>query len=65
MRLMREYVYCKHLMLLYVRGHAGIGFNEDTGHLAKMAIDSIAFGSAPRREVDSQPFSPCARPAVN
>ena len=26
---------------------------------------SIAFGSAPRREVDSQPFSPCARPAVS
>ena len=25
----------------------------------------IAFGSAPRREVDSQPFSPCARPAVS
>ena len=27
--------------------------------------NSIAFGSAPRREVDSQPFSPCARPAVS
>ena len=27
------------------------------------AENSIAFGSAPRREVDSQPFSPCARPA--
>ena len=27
--------------------------------------DSIAFGSAPRREVDSQPFSPCARPPVS
>ena len=27
--------------------------------------NSIAFGSAPRRVVDSQPFSPCARPAVN
>ena len=26
-------------------------------------LNSIAFGSAPRREVDSQPFSPCARPA--
>ena len=28
-------------------------------------LNSIAFGSAPRREVDSQPFSPCARPAVS
>ena len=27
--------------------------------------NSIAFGSAPRREVDSQPFSPCARPTVS
>ena len=26
-------------------------------------VNSIAFGSAPRREVDSQPFSPRARPA--
>ena len=25
--------------------------------------NSVAFGSAPRREVDSQPFNPCARPA--
>ena len=27
--------------------------------------NSIAFGSAPRREVDSQPISPLARPAVS
>ena len=27
--------------------------------------NSIAFGSAPRREVDSQPFRPCAGPAVS
>ena len=31
----------------------------------KKIENSIAFGSAPRREVDSQPFSPCARPAVS
>ena len=30
-----------------------------------VTVNSIAFGSAPRREVDSQPFSPCARPAVS
>ena len=29
------------------------------------AENSIAFGSAPRREVDSQPISPLARPAVS
>ena len=28
-------------------------------------VNSIAFGSAPRREVDSQPISPLARPAVS
>ena len=30
-----------------------------------MGVNSIAFGSAPRREVDSQPISPLARPAVS
>ena len=31
----------------------------------KQGANSIAFGSAPRREVDSQPISPLARPAVS
>ena len=29
-RLMREHVDHKHLMLLYARGHASIRFNEET-----------------------------------
>ena len=31
----------------------------------KCVVNSIAFGSAPRREADSQPISPLARPAVS
>ena len=31
----------------------------------ELSTNSIAFGSAPRREVDSQPISPLARPAVS
>ena len=36
------------------------GFGEN-----RILKNSIAFGSAPRREVDSQPISPVARPAVS
>ena len=33
--------------------------------LTMSQANSIAFGSAPRREADSQPISPLARPAVS
>ena len=48
-----------------VRGRAcarGGGYNH---FLKKKFQNSIAFGSAPQREADSQPISPLAKPAVS
>ena len=40
-----------------------VGFKDSVG--VQIGQNSIAFGSAPRREADSQPISPLARPAVS
>ena len=45
-------------------GDGGGGGGKKTFSL-NICPNSIAFGSAPRREVDSQPISPLAKPAVN
>ena len=44
---------------------AGKCWLSNTNSPPRPKPNSIAFGSAPRREVDSQPISPLARPAVS